>query len=127
MNAKVYIEIGIKSKERQYLERFKPTITRSNQFRYVTDLDNYLSVTNNYATEVYNFIQEQYARGVLEMGIHIGITIQNVTAPVSGKGVVPREKARRDSAMNDVELSSIQVLKDHIDKVIGELREKAEY
>lgn len=127
MNAKVYIEIGVKSRERMHLERFKPSITSSETFRFQTDLNTYSSATQAYATTVFNFIQEQYTRGVLEMDIHIGVTIENATAPVSGKGVIPRQKARRDSAMNDVELSSIQVLKLHLDKNILELRTKAEY
>lgn len=127
MNAPVYIEVGIKSKERMDWERFRPSRTWNHTFYYETDLENYETVTSAAALDAWNYVQQEKLRGV-ETSTHTSVSFDNVTHPTPyGKGLEPRMKIRRDSALTELEFSSVAVLQSHLNNVIVELQDKAEY
>lgn len=127
MNAKVNIEVGVTSKERLNYERFRPSQTYTHSFNYVTDLDHYKNLTSTISQVAFDYVQSEYGRGILEMEIHVAVTLENITAPASGAGVIPRAKARVDSSLSDIEFTSIQVLQLHLEEQIESLQTIAKY
>lgn len=126
MNAKLDIQIGVKTKYRYVAERYKPTDTHNDVFHWQTMLDEASTLTPTIAQAVYTQVQQSRTRGG-EVEIHYSVRVDNATHPETGKGVIPLAKAQRAFGHTDLEITSVATILEALDSCIEELREVAKY
>lgn len=119
------ISIGCTSRVR-LSEVFQPTITYTAPFLYTTDLLNYATLVPIIATTVWDYVNSEKAQNAI-VETHCGLWIDNVTHAPTGAGVVRLPKANRDTQLSNEEFTSAQVLQDHLNGNISDLRNTVKY
>lgn len=126
MDAKVDIQIAVKSKYRYVNERYQPTDTHNDSFHWATMLDAAAILIPTISSAIYAQVVQNRARGG-EIEVHYSIRIDNATHPEVGAGVIPLAKAQRAFSHTDLELTSVDTIQEALDNALQELRDVAKY
>lgn len=126
MNAEVKISVSVKSSYRENAKLWRPTNIYVRDFQLITDLDNYLSVTDDFSDTIYTYVAAERALPA-EPSTHYTIRLGNPTHPIPAKGVIPLPKGHLDGSLSDLEFESSAVLKDTLNNIIGDLKTVAKY
>jgi len=120
------INIGCTSRIRQTWEAFQPTITYTAPFLYTTNLQDYATLVPTIAQTVYSYVADEQLSGAI-VETHVQLWLDNVTHPDVAAGVVRLPKGSRDTQLSNEDFSSAQVLEDHLNGNILDIKNTARY
>lgn len=127
VSAKIYIDVALKCWYRDVLDRFAPTRNWTDDCHIVTTTGSYSTDVSTLSTQVYTMVANEVAAGNQVGSCHFTISLENATAAISGKGVVPMQKERLDCALSSDEMISATAITNFLVPQILHLIKLAEY